>query len=660
MAEQIRDGLVSEIQAYLPEFDPDDPDSDGTYGLDFQTEGSHRTAITAHTGDTDTALTDLRTETDRVVAVHNRAPGSGHSVSETRRAVIKTYDDQYAFIIDKAASLRFSDVAQDEVQTESQKLRDNWTGTHRGLYASTQYTDLQKERKKIEVDRGLVECELQAYFDHHVHGASRSESIKPERTPLKLAPNLEQGKAGYKQVQNMDLFSLSRGNEMWAIIPELVRVGHDVDPISCMHWKPTFRSADLPQAIRKYRADQAAALAKRLLSLCSQGLKTKLLAEHKFGINKERFKASREDGVQLYWVMLMLFHPLSREYRRTLKSDIYAMPAKFSSGNPETVVEDIQEKLQEAMDMEVRLAWDQIGVPVIDTLSQRDPLFAVELAEFRDKPLDPDDSAITFEHMISHISTVIQTLNTAQKDWHGRRAKAAQATDQPDPELTALRSEVKDLKGKLTKAGAFKAWGKNGKGGKGGNPNPNQGKGKKKAFLSAGHPKGVPDGHCQAVGCGQKIDRWHKTERNWKICGTCLLKVKKTNQPLTLISGKKWGSVHHAKSLIGLMKLAHAEGLDDETNETKQAKAATKRARPGDPESPGGQEGDASDEDDGGSVRPEDQTHVEADSQGFSSATEQLFAGLVAQRDRPDTITATPKRKGGKRVKVDESANSKH
>merc|ERR1711998_309686 len=41
---------------------------------------------------------------------------------------------------------------KDEVQTESQKLRDNWTGTHRGLYASTQYTDLQKERKKIEVD----------------------------------------------------------------------------------------------------------------------------------------------------------------------------------------------------------------------------------------------------------------------------------------------------------------------------------------------------------------------------------------------------------------------------------------------------------------------------------------------------------------------------
>ena len=108
------------------------------------------------------------------------------------------------------------------------------------------------------------------------------------------------------------------------------------------------------------------------------------------------------------------------------------------------------------------------------------------------------------------------------------------------------------------------------------------------------------------------------------------------------------------------MKLAHAEGLDDETNETKQAKAATKRARPGDPESPGGQEGDASDEDDGGSVRPEDQTHVETDSQGFSSATEQLFAGLVSQRDRSELITATPKRKGGKRVKVDESANSKH
>ena len=60
---------------------------------------------------------------------------------------------------------------------------------------------------------------------------------------LKLASELEKQSAGFKQVQIVHLFCLSRGNEMWAIIPDLLRIGHDVDPIECLHWQPPAASA---------------------------------------------------------------------------------------------------------------------------------------------------------------------------------------------------------------------------------------------------------------------------------------------------------------------------------------------------------------------------------------------------------------------------------
>ena len=94
------------------------------------------------------------------------------------------------------------------------------------------------QRRAIEIERTHCELELQSYFDHHAHGASHSESAKPDRQTLKLASNLEQAKSGYKQVQLVDMYVLSRGNEMWAIIPDLLRIGHDIDPIECVHWKP--------------------------------------------------------------------------------------------------------------------------------------------------------------------------------------------------------------------------------------------------------------------------------------------------------------------------------------------------------------------------------------------------------------------------------------
>ena len=47
------------------------------------------------------------------------------------------------------------------------------------------------KRKSISAERKNTELELQSYFDHHAHGATYSESVKPDRTQLKLAHELE-------------------------------------------------------------------------------------------------------------------------------------------------------------------------------------------------------------------------------------------------------------------------------------------------------------------------------------------------------------------------------------------------------------------------------------------------------------------------------------
>ena len=160
---------------------------------------------------------------------------------------------------------------------------------------------------------------------------------------------------------------LARGNELWAIIPDLLRIGHDVDPIDCMHWRP-LAIDDVGSSLKPYRAEQSRAFAKRLLSLVTPGMRSKLLASHKHGVSKSEYKADQHDGLALYWVMLQLFHPLSRDYRRTLELKINRLHSKFSSGDHSVPFAELQEKVQEALDLMFRVRWDTTAVPIIDAL----------------------------------------------------------------------------------------------------------------------------------------------------------------------------------------------------------------------------------------------------------------------------------------------------
>ena len=54
---------------------------------------------------------------------------------------------------------------------------------------------------------------------------------------------------------------------------------------------------------------------------------------------------------------------------------------------------------------------------------------------------------------------------------------------------------------------------------------------------------------CQVVQCKNKV-QGYSSQNKWKVCGTCLLKVRSTNKPVTLRNGETWGSARVAVSYL--------------------------------------------------------------------------------------------------------------
>ena len=172
----------------------------------------------------------------------------------------------------------------------------------------------------MTAEKSLIEGSLQRYFDHASHGSSQAVANKTDKVQLALATDLEARKAGFRQIQLIDLYCLSRANEMWAILPSVTRVGHDIDPVKCMHWRP--KKEDMPAGLRPYWEQQSQAFAKKLLAICTPGQRSTLLASHEHGTDKEVVQVSESCGVSIYWKMIQLYHPIGREQRRRLEKEI--------------------------------------------------------------------------------------------------------------------------------------------------------------------------------------------------------------------------------------------------------------------------------------------------------------------------------------------------
>ena len=440
-------------------------------------------------------------------------------LSANRKAAQEEYAQQTEFIENKAVELLFVSSSLNQVQTAVTLQKQTWLKDGkepRSLYSDDQYKLLQAEKVAMEKDQSSHEADLQRYFDNASQGSSSMTNSlsKTDKVKLVLTTDLESGNSGFRQIQLVDLYCLSRGNEMWAIIPSIHRVGHDIDPVLCMHWKPIVD--EMPESVKPFWVEQSRAFAKKLLALCSPSLRSKLLASHEHGTNKELFKVSESCGVSIYWTLVQLYHPIDRARRGSLQKEFVACVDKFKRGrgDPAIHIPELQVKHQEAMDIACRLNWDVCATPLIELLMSRDPLYTVRLEPFSVKSLeDPDDAATAIGDLITAIDVATRQLNNAEKAWDEPAGKALAATS----ETSKLQSELSKLKQ------AFAALNKK--------PQPHK---------NSGNNRQGPKGHCQVRGCDRKIVGW-TSANNYKLCGTCLLKIKGDQKPLPLKDGTTFG-----------------------------------------------------------------------------------------------------------------------
>ena len=323
--------------------------------------GSHSTSlnVSAAANETDASLDKL----DLLIESGVSEEGN-EEVSKTRL----TFHERQEFVSAKAEELRIVTQALAECDEAISKLKANWDKPYRELYRSNELDELQDEREKIARDQSHHETALQRYFDSVT--ASTTKGEKTERVfKLTLATDLETRMAGFRQIQLVDLYCLSRGKELWAILPSIHRIGHDIDPIQCMHWRPEVES--MPEALQPFWREQSRAFAKQLLMICTPTQRSTLLGTHEFGTKKVSVKAPEDCGVTIYWVLVQLYHPIDRDRRRELESEISSYGKKFKTGNVLALVKELREKHQEAVDISCRLKWDVVAHPIVQALTER-------------------------------------------------------------------------------------------------------------------------------------------------------------------------------------------------------------------------------------------------------------------------------------------------
>ena len=284
--------------------------------------------------------------------------------------------------------------------------------------------------------------------------------------------------------------------------PDLTRVGHDIDPIECKTWCPP-RIGSITEPLQTYRKDQSNALAAKIMTLVGQDkvIKTKLLKPHKFGRDKDRseaepYKADKNDGVGLYYVMVNLFRDISQSHKRNLEAAVYAASTKFRPGSLITQLMDLQAQdlVQEALDLKVCIKWDQLAIPLMCILTRRNPLFTEVTKKYSERPpVDPEYSAVKLDDLCTDIALMIERLDRDGENWDltsGSARKAHLTEEDPVAEATRKIERLTADTNRLTKEVAKMSHG---------NTTPNS---KGKPTTSKFHDSTCT---CKVVGCGSTI-----------------------------------------------------------------------------------------------------------------------------------------------------------
>ena len=88
--------------------------------------------------------------------------------------------------------MHFCDGARGELTTESNLIRQNWTGKKSDYWDFPEVMAITKKIESVAKARTRHEHDLEQFFDHHTLGLSTSDYAKPEKHKLTLAPGLRE------------------------------------------------------------------------------------------------------------------------------------------------------------------------------------------------------------------------------------------------------------------------------------------------------------------------------------------------------------------------------------------------------------------------------------------------------------------------------------
>ena len=203
------------------------------------------------------------------------------------------------------------------------------------------------------------------------------------------------------------------------------------------------------------------------------------------------------------------------------------------------------------MDIQCRLKWDTVALPLIRNLSDRNTLFTVRLEPFQSMvPSDPDDSVTELGELLRAVSTTLKDLK-GRVNWDTSSAKAARDDTQGSADrIRDLEEQVKALQAKLVSL--------------------------------IGHANAVITpklGYCWAKGCQRQITGFKKgTTDHWRLCGTCLLKLRETNTPVPLIDGTEYGQ-RRAKKVFQAIEEGRVESPLPSTPSSPTSPSKAKAAK---------------------------------------------------------------------------------
>ena len=100
--------------------------------------------------------------------------------------------------------------------------------------------------------------------------------------------------------------------------------------------------------------------------------------------------------------MAYLYSDISQSHKRSLEVAINAASTKFRSGSLSIPLLDLQAQVQEALDLKVRIKWDQSATPLMGMLTRWNTLFTEINKKYSENPPDdPDDSAVELDDLLT-------------------------------------------------------------------------------------------------------------------------------------------------------------------------------------------------------------------------------------------------------------------